>query len=102
MAQQMTKKATILFPPALYQELEDEARRQGRSVGELVREAAMIRYGAGGVSARIEAVEKLVHLNDDVPDDPAQLEDEIIRGGGCEPAPTRSGAEGPAWRTACW
>ncbi len=40
----------------------------------------MIRYGAGGVSARIEAVEKLVHLNDDVPDDPAQLEDEIIRG----------------------
>ena len=84
MAQHMTKKATILFPPALYQELQDEARRQGRSVGELVREAAMIRYGAGGVSARIEAVEKLVHLNDDVPDDPAQLEDEIIRGGGCE------------------
>ena len=78
MPQQMTKKATILFPPALY--LQDEARRQGRSVGELVREAAVMRYGSGGMSARIEAVEKLVHLNDDVPDDPAQLEDEIIRG----------------------
>ena len=80
MSQQMTKKATILFPPDLYKELQDEARRQGRSVGELVREAAVMRYGSGGMSARIEAVEKLVHLNDDVPDDPAQLEDEIIRG----------------------
>ena len=80
MSQQMTKKATILFPPALYKELQDEARRQGRSVGELVREAAAMRYGSGGMSARIEAVEKLVRLNDDVPDDPAQLEDEIIRG----------------------
>ncbi len=80
MPQQMTKKATILFPPALYGELEDEARRQGRSVGELVREAVMIRYGAGGVSMRGEAVEKLVHLNGEVPEDPAQLEAEIIRG----------------------
>ncbi|MCY4029470.1 MAG: hypothetical protein OXH75_24515 [Acidobacteria bacterium] len=75
----MTKKATILFPPALYKEIEDEARLQGRSVGELVREAAMIRYGAGGESARIEAVEKLVNLNDEV-GDPEQLEDEILRG----------------------
>ena len=80
MPQQMTKKATILFPPALYQELEDEARRQRRSVGELVREAVMIRYGAGGESMRVAAVEELVALNGQVPDDPAQLEAEIIRG----------------------
>ncbi|MCE2515329.1 MAG: hypothetical protein J4F37_10025 [Acidobacteria bacterium] len=79
MAERMTKKATILFPPALYKEIEDEARLQGRSVGELVREAAMIRYGAGGESARIEAVERLVSLNDEV-GDPEQLEEEIIRG----------------------
>lgn len=79
MAERMTKKATILFPPALYKEIEDEARLQGRSVGELVREAAMIRYGAGGESARIEAVKKLVSLNDEV-GDPEQLEDEILRG----------------------
>jgi hypothetical protein len=79
MAEKMTKKATILFPPGLYQEIEDEARQQGRSVGELVREAAMIRYGSGGVSARIAAVERLVELNSYV-GDAEQIEDEIIRG----------------------
>lgn len=80
MAEHLTKKATILFPPALYEELQAEARRQGRSVGELVREAAVTRYGAGGERERIEGVERLVRLADDVPDDPVQLEDEIIRG----------------------
>ena len=79
MAGRMTKKTTILFPPALYREIEEEARLQGRSVGELVREAAMIRYGSGGVSARVEAVERLASLND-VVGDPEQIEDEIIRG----------------------
>ena len=78
--EQMTKKATILFPPALYKELKAEAHRQGRSVGELVREATMARYGSGGVRERLEAVERLVRLADDVPDDPAQMEEEIIRG----------------------
>ncbi len=80
MPQHMTKKATILFPPELYGELAEEARRQGRSVGELVREAVMIRYGAGGESKRVAAVERLVGLNGEVPDDPAQLEAEIIQG----------------------
>ena len=75
----MSKKATILFPPALYREVMEEAQRQGRSVGELVREAVMIRYGAGGEAARMQAVERLVRLNDGVAD-PQQLEDEIIRG----------------------
>lgn len=79
MAERMTKKATILFPPALYKEIEDQARSQGRSVGELVREAAMIRYGVGGESARLEAIERLVAINDEVAD-PELLEDEIIRG----------------------
>ena len=79
MAEKMSKKATILFPPALYREVMEEAQRQGRSVGELVREAAMIRYGASGEAARMQAVERLVRLNDEVAD-PQQLEDEIIRG----------------------
>ena len=44
MAPQMTKAVTFHLPPDLYEELQDEARRQGRPVGELVREAVMIRY----------------------------------------------------------
>ena len=78
MAEKMTK-ATIFFPPALYKEVEEEAQRQGRSVEELVREAVMIRYGAGGEAARKQSVERLVRLNDEVAD-PGQLEDEIVRG----------------------
>ena len=80
MAPQMTKAVTFHLPPDLYEELQDEARRQGRPVGELVREAVTIRYGAGGESDRVEAVEKLAQLNGDVPNDPEQLEAEIIRG----------------------
>ena len=80
MTPQMTKSATINFPLTLFEELEDEARRQGRSIGALVREAVMIRYGVGGESMRVEAVEKLVQLNGHVPDDPAQLNAEIIWG----------------------
>ena len=76
----MTKKSTILFPPILYQELQDAARQQGRSVGDLVREAVEIQYGSGGVAARLRAVDALAQLDADVPDDPRQLESEIVRG----------------------
>ena len=76
----MTKKSTILFPPILYQELQDAARQQGRSVGDLVREAVEIQYGSGGVAARLRAVDALAQLDDHVPDDPRQLESEIVRG----------------------
>ena len=63
MAGRTTRRVTILFPPGLYKEVEDEARQQERSVEELVREAAMIRYGSG----------------DDI-GDPEDLEEEIVRG----------------------
>ncbi len=76
----MTKKSTILFPPILYRELQDAARQQGRSVGDLVREAVAIQYGSGGVAARLRAVDSLAQLDDDVPDDLRQLESEIVRG----------------------
>ena len=76
----MTKKSTILFPPILYRELQDAARQQGRSVGDLVREAVEIQYGSGGVAARLRAVDGLAQLDDEVPDDARQLESEIARG----------------------
>ena len=76
----MTKKSTILFPPILYRELQDAARQQGRSVGDLVREAVEIQYGSGGVAARLRAVDGLAQLDDEVPDDAQQLESEIARG----------------------
>ena len=76
----MTKKSTILFPPILYRELQAAARQQGRSVGDLVREAVDIQYGSGGVAARLRAIDALAQLDDDVPDDPGQLESEIVRG----------------------
>ena len=76
----MTKKSTILFPPILYRELQVAARQQGRSVGDLVREAVEIQYGSGGVAARLRAVDALAQLDDDVPDDPRQIESEIVRG----------------------
>jgi hypothetical protein len=40
----LTKKATILFSPSLYQHLADEAELRNSSVGELVREACRLQY----------------------------------------------------------
>ena len=76
----LTKKSTILFPPILYRELQVAARQQGRSVGDLVREAVEIQYGSGGVAARLRAVDALAQLDDEVPADAQQLESEVARG----------------------
>ena len=59
---EMTKKMTILFLPKLYEELERVSKEQGRSVGELVRDATEIQYGVGGVAARLRAVEVMSKL----------------------------------------
>ena len=75
----MTKKTTILFPPALYKQLEKVARQQDRSVGDLVREAAAVHYGSAGVRARVKAIDDLARLGADV-GEPEELEAEILRG----------------------
>ena len=67
----MTKKSTILFPPIL--SLQDAARQQGRSVGDLVRRPV-------GRRGRPAARRRLAQLDDEVPDDAQQLESEIARG----------------------
>lgn len=76
---QMTKKTTILFPPKLYKHLSRVAKRQGRSVGDLVRDAVEIQYGEGGVEARLRAVDALLRVKASVRE-PAELEEEIRKG----------------------
>ena len=79
---EMTKKTTILFPPKLYEELERVSKEQGRSVGELVRDATEIQYGVGGVVARLRAVEVMSKLETPV-GEPEELEEQISAGA-CE------------------
>lgn len=76
---ELTKKTTILFPPELYTHLEKVARQQGRSVGELVREATEIQYGKGGVAQRLRGVEELAHLRAST-GEPHELEEQIQKG----------------------
>ena len=76
---EMTKKTTILFPPKLYEELERVAKEQGRSVGELVRDATEIQYGVGGVAARLRAVEVMSKLETPV-GEPEEIEKDISKG----------------------
>jgi hypothetical protein len=76
---EMTKKTTILFPPKLYEDLERVAKEQGRSVGELVRDATEIQYGVGGVAARLRAVELMSKLETPIAE-PEELEEQISKG----------------------
>ncbi len=79
MPERMTKKTTILFPPTLYKHLERVARRQNRSVGDLVREAVVVHYGADGAAARVQRIDALARVN--APSgEPEQLEAEIQKG----------------------
>jgi predicted DNA-binding protein len=76
---QMTKKTTILFPPKIYKHLVQVAKRQNRSVGDLVRDAVEIQYGEGGVRARLHAVDALLRVNASI-GEPSALEEEIKQG----------------------
>ena len=79
MPERMTKKTTILFPPALYKHLERVARGQNRSVGDLVREAVAVQYGADGVAERVKAIDALARVNAPV-GKPEELKAEIQKG----------------------
>lgn len=59
---ELTKKTTILFSPELHRRLSRLAARQGRSLGDLVREACELQYGVVGSRAQVEAVEALAGL----------------------------------------
>lgn len=59
---ELSKKTTILFPPDLHRYLTRLAAQEGRSLGELVREACRAEYGFGSTEDRRRAVEELLAL----------------------------------------
>ncbi len=59
----LEKKATILFPPRLYEHLGALARQRGVSVGQLVRDACVAQYGSASRDARTEAARALAELS---------------------------------------
>jgi Ribbon-helix-helix domain len=62
------RATTIRFSPELWSILEREARREGVSVAQFVREAALFRaaYGLGGRSERSESSTRFKRLEDEV------------------------------------
>jgi hypothetical protein len=60
---ELVKKATILFPPDLYDDLARLAKRSNTSVGDLVRSACRKQYGLSHARERIAAVRQLAALS---------------------------------------
>lgn len=60
---ELTKKTTILFSPDQHRRLSALAARQGRSLGELVREACEAQYGLAGGTDQVSAVDELARMD---------------------------------------
>jgi len=65
---ELSKKTTILFPPALHDRLAKLAAERQVSLGELVRAACETQYGLHSPESRLEAVRKLAALHPPVAD----------------------------------
>ncbi len=74
---ELIKKATILFPPDLYNQLARMAKQRETSVGELVRSACRIQYSTSTKEARLAAVKELAGLNLPV-GSPEEMEQESV------------------------
>lgn len=74
---ELSKKTTILFPPELHERLARIARRQGVSLGHLVRSACERAYGRISSEDRREALAELVALELPV-GSPAEMEMESV------------------------
>jgi len=71
----LSKKTTILFSPELHRRLARLAARRGVSMGELVREACVARYGVLDSGTRLEVVGALAAF--DLPvDSPDRMKQE--------------------------
>ena len=75
----LTKKATILFAPKMYRQLERLAKQRHASVAQLIRRAAISHYLLPDQKTRREAVEALARMNLPVADWPT-MEREIAEG----------------------
>jgi len=58
----ITERVQVLLRPEQRRRLEEEARRQGRSVASLVREAVDARFGTVDVQGRVAAVEAIAAM----------------------------------------
>ena len=58
----LTKKTTILFSPKVYRQLERVAHKEGTSVADLIRRAAIQRYLLPNRQSRVDAVEALAAM----------------------------------------
>jgi hypothetical protein len=74
---ELTKKTTILFPPELYNDLTQLARRRKSSVGELIREACRAQYFLTTRPERLALVEEMAALRLPV-GTPAEMERESV------------------------
>jgi predicted DNA-binding protein len=59
----ITERVQILLTPQQRRRLEDEARRQARSVASLVREAIDARFGTTSRQERLAAVEAIAAMS---------------------------------------
>jgi hypothetical protein len=63
----LSKRVEVLFDPKQYEGLDREARRRGKSMGWLIREAVERQYLAPSRQERQEAVRWLTSQNFDLP-----------------------------------
>jgi hypothetical protein len=74
---ELSKKATILFPPDLHERLSRLAAQKGVSLGELVRSACEKEYGIVSREECIQAVQSLAGLELPV-DDVKKMKQESV------------------------
>jgi hypothetical protein len=59
---ELTKKTTVLFPPALYEDLTNLAKQRKSSVGELIRDACRAQYFLTTRAERLALVDQMASL----------------------------------------
>lgn len=73
------KKTTLLFEEQIYKRLQEKAKAEKLSIGELVREAVKNYYGIKSRKEKMDALKKLSQMNMPV-SDYEEMEKDIIKG----------------------